>query len=568
MWQVEMANKLSTAEYGECGAVIARYKKLTGYSEMSLYRIAQKHGFTSNRNERSDKGERRCDITDDQLTFIAGLLYKTGRENKGPIMPIETALEIAEDNGIIQPGQVVAGTLARMLREHQMSKERMKDPTPYTEMRSIHPNYCQLVDVSVCIQYYLRDGRMGIMDERDFYKNKPHAFAKVKQKLLRYVLDDHFSGLFVFRYYVADGESRENLWDFLKWAWRPKEDSRLPFRGVGFYLLMDSGSAQTSHAMKNFFNGLKIERPKGKPYNPRRQGGVETVHNIIENRFETRLRICPAHSVEELNAWAMDFMIYHHATKTHRRHGMTRLASWMLIKPEQLRDLPDDDVLDLIYREPTKECTVRNYMFNYQGEAFRLKHLPGMHHNAKVQVSVNPYRWKSDQVVTVLWQNESYEVQAVRKLSAELGGFSEHAAIIGQEYKSQPETTMQRAIKTINQLAHGEQEPKKGSIPFEGLTVFGHQADKISNLATIPKRGTPIEVARISGPAQISIMELFMRLRDAGATITPTLNRELRAEFGETIESKRAELVIEAIMSGTDWRNPEWSHDVHLQKTS
>ena len=172
-----------------------------------------------------------------------------------------------------------------------MNKEQLKSPTPHTEMRSLHPNYCHLVDVSVCIQYYLKNGKMGIMDERDYYKNKLGNVAKIKQKLQRYVLDDHFSGFFAFRYYVADGESRENLWDFLKWAWRAKEDNRYPFRGVPFYLLMDAGSAQTSHAMQSFFNGLGIERPKGKPYNPRRQGAVETTHQIIENRFETRLRI-------------------------------------------------------------------------------------------------------------------------------------------------------------------------------------------------------------------------------------------------------------------------------------
>jgi len=544
MWQRELATQLSMAAHNERAAIIAAYQEQTGYSREHIYRIARANRFESGRKTRSDLGARKCGLTDDQLTFLSGLMYKTGRENKGPIMPIETALEIAIDNGIIEPGQACAGTVARHLRELQMSKERLKDPTPHTELRSLHPNYCHLVDVSVCIQYYLRDGRMGIMDERDFYKNKPDAFSRVKQKLLRYVLDDHFSGLFFFRYYVAEGESRENLWDFLKICWRAKEDHRLVLRGVPFFLLMDAGSAQQSHAMQAFFKGLGIERPKGKPYNPRRQGAVETTHTIIENNFETRLRICPAHSVDELNCWACDWMIHFHATRVHTRHGETRLASWLRIQPDQLRDLPDDEILQIIYTEPAVTCTVRNYQFSYRTEIFRVKHLPGIHHNAQVQVCVNPYRWREERVVTVMWGNTPYEVQAVKFLGAEQGGFSEHAKIIGQEYGAQPMTKTQRAIEKINEIAHGEKAPKKGDVPFEGLTVFGHQADKVDNLATLPRRGTPIEVTRPAQPTEYPIMELFKRLREAGITITPDVNRELRAEFRGTVTANDIETVI------------------------
>lgn len=564
MWQAELATKLSTAEHGERAAILAVYQEQTGYSRGHLYRIARVNHFDSGRKTRADSGSRKCGLTDDQLTFLSGLLYKTGRENKGPIMPIETALEIAVDNGIIEPGQVSVGTVARHLREMQMSKERLKDPTPHTELRSLHPNYCHLVDVSVCIQYYLRDGRMGIMDERDFYKNKPDAFARVKQKLLRYVLDDHFSGYFPFRYYVAEGESRENLWDFLKWCWAHKDDSRIPFRGVPFFLLMDAGSAQQSHAMQAFFRGLGIERPKGKPYNPRRQGAVETTHTIIENHFETRLRICPAHSVEELNAWALDWMIHFHATRKHTRHGETRLASWLRIQPEQLRELPDDETLQIIYTEPAVECTVRSYQFSYRTETFRVKHLPGIHHNAKVQVCVNPYRWKNERVVTVMWQNTPYEIQAVKYLDAADGGFSEHAKVIGVEYGAQPMTQTQRALERINEIAHGEKVPKKGAVPFEGLTVFGHQAEKVDNLATLPKRGIPIEISRPSAPVEYPIMELFKRLHAVIGRIPAEVNRQLSEEFGATISGTDLEAVISRYRNDGDGQTNPASNAVGI----
>lgn len=556
-WVHEMVDRLKSQPPHGRRAIFETYATLTGRSRSQLYRIASANGWCSGRKTRADKGARKTGLSDDEVIFLAGIQLKTGRENKGPIMPVDEIMDIAIDNGRLEPGQISVSTINRYFREAQLNKERTKDPTPHTLMRSLHPNHVHLVDVSVCIQYYLRNGRMGIMDERDFYKNKPDAFAKEKQKLMRYVLTDHFSGYFLVRYYIAKGESRENLWDFLKWCWRKKSDPRLALIGVPFVLLMDAGSAQQSHAMKNFFAGLGIERPKGKPYNPRRQGSVERSHNIIETRFETRLRLCPAFDVDQLNEWVEDWTIHHCASRKHTRHGMTRLASWLLIQAEQLRELPDDESLNIIYVEPSKECTVRNYQFEYRGESFRVKHLPGIHHNATVAVTINPYRWQNEQVVTVRWQGEIYEVQAARRLPAEMGGFFEHAAIIGAEHKAQPMTLTQQAAQRIERMAHGEEAPRKDAVPFEGLTVFGHQADKLRNMVPMPRRGTPIEVARDVAPAMVPIMELFKRLRGAGVAITPALNGELRGEFGAAIARAEIDRVVQALAGGEDWRPGE-----------
>jgi len=550
MWQTDLARKLNEAEPAQRGAIIESYQALTGNSPSTLYRIAKKNGFKTDRKQRGDKGVWKSGLNEDQIMYVAGLIYVTGRENKGPIMPVDEALEIAFDNDIIQRGQISVARMTAILREMQLDKEQMKAPPSHTEMRSLHPNYCHLADVSVCIQYYLKNGKMGIMDERDFYKNKPDSFAKIKQKLLRYVLDDHFSGRYLFKYYVAEGESRENLWDFLKWCWRIKSNPDLNMHGVPYYVLMDANSAQKSHAMQNFFKGLGVLIPKGKPYNPRRQGAVETTHNIIERRFETKLRICPAFCVEELNQWAEDYMIWHHAARPHTRHGMTRLESWQLIQAEQLRIMPDDDVLNIIFVEPEVPCTVRNYRFSYRGEEFNVKHLPEIHHNAKVMVTINPYRWKQEQVVTVMWQNTPYEVQAIRKLDATQGGFSAHAAVIGQEYKAQPEAPIQKSIKQINRMAYGDREHKKGDIPFEGTLVMGHQAEKVSNLHALTRRGTPMELSRPVTAMTFPIIELFKRLRAAGVLITPAMNEQLRALHGTTISGTDMDAVIRQYTDG------------------
>jgi len=187
------------------------------------------------RKKRADNGVLKTGLTDQQIELIGSLLYVTGRENKGPIMPVERAIQIAEMNGYIEPGQVTPSTMNRILRERQMSKMHMKADSPHTPMQSLHPNHVHVYDVSVCIQYYMKDGKLGIMDERDFYKNKFDNFSKIKNAgCWRYVLVDHFSGFFVFKYYNTTGETKDNMWDFLKWAWAGAHHDKIPFRGVLF----------------------------------------------------------------------------------------------------------------------------------------------------------------------------------------------------------------------------------------------------------------------------------------------------------------------------------------------
>lgn len=547
LWQAELVAELTAAAPIERKHILAKYEERTGFIKQHLYRIAKEHGWASGNKQRTDRGVLRSGLNTDHVEFVAALLYETGRDNKGPIMPVERAIQIAEDNGIIEPGQISPATMNRILRERQISKMHQKAETPHTEMRSLHPNHVHLVDVSVCIQYYLKNGRMGIMDERDFYKNKPQNFAKIKTRLLRYVIDDHFSGAYYFKYYNTTGETQANLYDFLKEAWAHKQDERFPFRGVPFQMLMDTGAANTSKAIVAFMRRLDINIPKGMPYNPRRQGAVETTHKIIEEWFESGLRLQPAHTVEELNAWARDFMIWHQAVKKHTRHEMTRTACWMLITQAQIRELPADDLLQDCYALPEEERTVSgSYSISFRGNEYNLKHVEALFRGAKVMAILKPFKWP---IIDILYNGKIYEVKPLEILPAYLGGFRADAAIIGQEYKAQPETMTQQAIKRFENMAYGEKK-KKDAIPFEGLRVHGIHADKVGNLAFIEKKGTPIEVDRGIASRKISFVEFLKRLIRQVGPITKEMNQQLRSQHGDSIETSTAEEVIRQIETG------------------
>jgi hypothetical protein len=547
MWQRDMVFELREARPAERRAIIDRVRAERGYSYEHMMRIARQHGFDSGRKERSDKGKRSADKH--QIEMVGAFLRVTRRENKGVICPVENAMEFVIDNGQLGRDQVTVRTMQRYLRENQMDKDRQNSATPHTELRSLHPNHVHEVDVSTCIQYYLDDGGLGLkhMPEDEFYKNKVENFKKIKTPLQRYLITDHFTGFFFAKYYVSAGETAENLFDFLCSAWEAKSDNRMPFNGPPELMLMDGGCRAKAKAMGlPFWEGIGVDILPGLVGNSRRQGSVETTHKIWEEWFETRLRIDPATSLEDLNRKAFGVCLWYNATKKHTRHGYTRLSLWLTIKQDQLRVLPSREELMDLLDKPEETRTVANNAISFQGREFSLRGF-GIPAGAKVTVIKNLYKWR-DGIVTIGYENQRYEARAIEKLPAELGGFSANAAIIGQEYKAQPETATQKANKRMDTLAYGTEEPnRKKETPFYGMNALEGFADKVDNLHVLPKRGTAIELARPAAPVQVPIMELFKRLRGAGVAITPALNKELRAEFGESIEAGQIEAVIDRL---------------------
>jgi len=549
MWHLEMLEELNMVDNEHRGAVMEKYQKMTGRSIQTLYRIAKENGFKSGRKQRCDKG--RCDLTEQQIAFASGLIHTSSREIKGPIMDVETALSIAEDNQIIDPGTVSVSRMQALLREREINAAALKTPEPSIRMRSLHPNHVHVFDASVCIQYYLK-GKKGlrIMREDKFYKNKYLNFVKIKEKLIRYILVDHFSHALFLKYYYTGGETQKNLYDFLLSAWRRDKHEKFPFHGVPSYMLLDKASANVSKAMRTFIERLDIEIPPSLPNNPRRQGSAEVAQNIVESKFESRLRFQPAHAVMDLNEWALDWCVCFNGTKRHSRHGMTRTQCWLTIKQEQLRELPEPEMLHYLFASPDEERTVNsNYSItfsykNYGSQEYRLKHIPGLIPNrSKVQVILRPFHWPE---IGVVFNEKEYLVKPAEKVA---GGFRKDAAVIGKEYKSLPETVTQKAKKQMENLAYGE-NPGREAIPFEGITVFGNHADKVSH-TFIPRTGSALNIADNGFlDKEISIIEFFKKLRRELGTIPMELNQAVRETYGDSISLKDSERLVALARDG------------------
>lgn len=547
-WEIEMVDRLHGAVNGEKDRIIAEYQQMTGLSPSTLYRRAKARGYATGRKKRKDLGVLQK-ASDGQVDYVAGLIRATARDNKGGIMPVERAMEIAEDSGILDEKQMSVSRMQTLLREREISAGHFTEATPHVVMRSLHPNEVHLVDASVCIQYYLKSGKLRLMREAEFYKNRLDKFAKLKTRLMRYLLVDHFSGAFHLRYYDASGESANLLFHFLCEAWLPKEDPRLPLHGVPTYVLWDAGSAALSKPMQGMLSRLGVLTPDSLPHNPRRQGAVETMHNVVERWFESSLKIQPATSVEELNDWARDWMIHFQATHRHTRHQQPRTPFWLQIKPEELRVTTREMLQMLYHREPETRRVDGTRSISFDSKTYRLRHIEGIRPGVEVQVLVRA--WNNE--VSVLWNDEEYVVTPVEILPASLGCFPADAVHIGHEFKAQPETATQQAAKRLDNLAYGE-ERKKGQRPFAGAQVYGHHADKVANLTPMPKKSTPLEISRDIAPSRLPITELFKRLIAAGVRIDRQLNQELREHYGESIDAREAAAVVEAVSSGNPWR--------------
>lgn len=546
MWEQDLADRLASTDSSSArNTIIEEYQVLTGLCKSTLYRKAKQHGFNAGRKERTDKGK--CTLNDYQIKFIHSLLIAAEREKKGFIMPASEALRIAEQNGVIEPGCITEGSLNRILKERQMDKATMQTQKPAVQMRSLHPNDVHLVDSSVCIQYYLKDGKLAVRSEKNLYKNKIENFKKIKQRLTRYVLVDHYSGALWVKYYYTNGETQADLFDFLISSWETK-DARTPFRGVPKQLMRDHGSANMSKAIMGWLSHLNVSTPKSTPYQSQIQGAVERMHNFVEGSFESGLRLQPANSLEDINAWVADWCTAINAERIHSRHGQTRNALWLKIRPDQLINLPERELLQDLFRQPEDTRTVTaEYSIPFRKRDYDVRMIPGIiPRKSQVKVVLRVFDWPK---IGVVLNGQEYIVEPIEKNEA---GFRVDAPVIGQEYKAMPESIAQQHLKAAENLAYGE-EHKKEDIPFDGsLNVMGNRADNVPEYITRAGTDHEISKAEVLTDRRISIIDILDRISQRLGSVPKELNQELKDKYGSSVSLKEADKIIWEVTEGGD----------------
>ena len=549
----------------------------------SIARIAKKAGV-SLRKERSDKGTSK--VPEDKVKLASALLLTTRRLTNRITLPACDAKEILEDSGMLDIDVSDAWFVSR-LRQEKLSAKHLCAPSPHVTMLSAHPNHVWQFDVTNCLQYFFDDKGMGERDrEMELDKNRIIKAAKaIKRQLLRYVVVDHCTGAFYFRYFYASGERPEDGERLMFEAMRPKDeiikslwngdsdlsDSRIGkyrFHGVPLAVYADRGSIARAKKFQNLFEALRIEFFTHLPGNPRAKGMVEGLMSMI-NRFEARLVFRRPRNLDEINLWALDWCIKVNATGLFRGFA-PRSALWSKITSEQLRLCPDEATFwRLVSTEPIKKRVSGSLLISHNGRKYRVEdpNLAGEY----VFIRENAYESPAIDVYGngFIWLVPPVPLDDFGRLS--------DGVMFGQ-YKSLKETDVQTAKKELETIASerfgvswkGTGDKRRAVAPPLGhvspLTVFGHQTEKLGNLELMDRKGTPLEVAppepipnkpllhgahevsRAGMSRMIPLIDFMRQLRDEiGGPIPPELNRSLKDQHPDGVPVDDAPALIDQL---------------------
>ncbi|MDP3847556.1 MAG: integrase [Pseudomonas sp.] len=559
----ELARQLDAAGHGARGPLMAAAQVFLNWSPATIYRqLKAACGWDAGRKTRTDKGK--TSVAGNALDMLGAAQREGVRENGKQTLFTPTARSILEQNGIALG--VSNGQLNRLIRARSLDVASQRNVSPVQTLRAPHPNYLHQVDPSLCLVYYLK-GRQHMMRDSEFYKNKLDNYAKVKLKVWRYVMYDKASGALVPWYCEAAGENQHSLFDFLMYAWTKAEGTL--FHGVPQYLMWDKGSANTSSAIKNLLKHLEVTPLEHEAGNARAKGGVENGNNIVETQFESRLRFQPIDDIAALNAaaqaWAEAYnanLIPGQDTRL-RRAGLAEPVSrydlWQLIRAEQLRLLPEVAVCRALMTSREEERTVRSDMtisFKHQNAESRmfydLRELDGITVGAKVAVRGLAYGDCAIQIEAPRYDGAmlTYRVEPIR--GYDQFGQRLDAAIPGLEYKSLPETSIEKAAKVMDELAYPEQNAKqaraKQVAPFGGKLDAHEHLKQIEHPTYLQRLGSTIDTPEHlrSDAPKLSSMQAMLRIADAiGRNLTQAENTWLRNSFKDGVPEDQVQALIE-----------------------
>lgn len=561
-----IALKLDSAGHGERGIILDEVQAFLGCSRQTIYRqLKQLCGWSAKRKARSDKGS--TTMSEDALITLAAMSRESIRDNGKQTLFTTTARGILEQNGF--DINLSNTQINRLLRQRKLNTKAQKAANPVQALRGLHPNYAHEVDPSLCLIYYMH-GKQRVMREREFYKNKLENFAKVKFKVWRYTLYDRASGMIIPWYVEAAGENQYSLFQFLMFAWG-KQEGRL-FHGVPNILYWDKGSANTSHSIKSLLDHLEVKYLEHEAGNARAKGGVENANNIIETQFESRLRFEPVDDIAQLNKSALVWAEAYNANLLPgqdtrlRRLGLDEPVSrqhlWQYITAEQLRTLPNIDVCKALMSSKEQERQVKpdlTVTFKHpqanQSLSYSLKGLEGVTVKENVLVRALVYGDCAIQIQVNRYDGAPLTYRIEPERDFDKFGQRLSAAVIGEEYKSQPETAIEEAAKAMDALAYPGQDAdqvkksrSKQAVPFGGKLNSHSYLNDIEHPTYLPKQGTEIDTPEhLKTPvSMLSATAAMLRISSAiGRSLSVDENKWLASRYKDGIPEDSIQSVIQ-----------------------
>lgn len=552
----ELACKLDATAHSERGMVLAAAEAFLGWSKQTIYRqLKLECGWSSGRKARTDKGA--TSVDEHALKMLGATQREAIRDNGKQTLFTTTARSILETNNI--NCKVSNSRLNTLLRDRKLNVAAQRNVTPVQTLRAEHPNYLHQVDPSLCVLYYLKD-KQHMMRDRDFYKNKMDNYAKIKLKCWRYVGYDRASGSIKVKYFESAGENQHVLFEFLMYLWG-KQDNVL-MHGVPKYMLWDKGSANTSSAIKSLCLHLEVDDLDHAAGKARVKGGVENANNIVETQFESRLRFQPVDNINELNAaaeaWAEAYnanLIPHLDSRLHRpglAAPVSRYDLWQLIRADQIRLLPSVEICRALMTSKEQERKVKPNMqisFKHPNaestKLYDVRGLDGITVGSTVLVRGLAYGECAIQVQVPRYDGEMlmYRVEPINDYDQYGQRMSD--PLVGQEYKSLPETAIEKSAKAMDELAYPDVEDVQKA-RAKNVTPFGGKLDSHEHLKHIEKPTyMPREGKTIATPDHLSTAMPMLSATAAMLELVKVLKRNLTADEATFLRGRYADGVPE-----------------------
>ena len=507
--------RLEQAPWAQRGSVMDEAAAFLGRSKATLYRELEKLGFRSGRKCRADRG-RRC-VDQDLAQLAGGMVRAATRKNGKKTLGLTDTVEILRDNGLSVPHPA---TLARAMRAYGCHPVQTAAGSPHQTMRSLHPNHTWQMDASVCVLFYLPDGKAQVekeerlreLDETLYNEKKPHNLEKIgRQRITRWVITDHASGSLFVRYREGAENQQHAIEVLIECMCARHEeagDERDIFHGAPDQLYTDPGGPFVGVMMQGFLRKLGIRHIDHAPKNARATGQVENGQNLVETKFEGRLRFLEVRGLDELNAHARDWQIMFNATALHSRHGKTRNNAWRAIAREQLR-VPEsaEALLALVADRAVDKKVPGSLRFTYAHkkhgrQEYSLAGIPDLIIGREFSASVNPFS-APDLDVTFVDGDGAERIYTLSPIKKDRFGFDADAPVIGREIRALVDTTTDKAIKEMDKRAHGAasleeaaKSAKAGKPVYQDIDILAdikRFQDEESKIRQLPFNGTMLE---------------------------------------------------------------------------
>ena len=554
---------------GDRGRIVARLAETLGRSLNTTYQYLKKYGgWESGKKPRKGKGET-C-VPEALCRKIAGLVICGDRANGKRPMCIKDAVKRWEANGegIADPetGEVTmpsVETISRAMRRYGCHPDQLRVASPSVRMRTEYPNRLWQADASVCVLYRIRGtGNIGLMKEESYNEKKPENLIKIRNtRIVRYIVVDHCSGNFYLRYEQAAGEDAMGFLDTLIDAITDRGPEDV-MHGVPEILYTDPGPGPASSLVTGFCGQMGITPAQHVPGRARATGSVEKCQDIVECKFESRLRFLEVPDVAQLQALADRWRRYFCATAIHTRTKKTRNDVWLSIPAEKLRTA-EADVMHSIAAWGEVRCQVKDDFTisadtrtHYGVRRYDLRELGyhGLQVRDSVSVRLNPY--KAPSIIAVIEKPDGEKVSfEVPPMQFDGAGFDLGAPAFGEGFKAMPKTRAEKNLEAIKKEAYGVQSVEEadkmrraGKPAYAGIDIM---ADVKEAPVYLKKAGTPLplEEKKADVPPMKRLSFALMMRRDHPDVWRDDNTDEcaewLRTRYPDTVPGNEIEAVIE-----------------------